>query len=274
MAQEMADALTEEIVRGTRKPGDALPTEPQLSEEFQVSRSVVRDATRILAARGLVDVQHGRGAFVTESQLHAFGEALFLALRRESASVWDVEEFFRTVWPDVFAMAAQRADETELKEIRRQAERYIALFREVHEHAAEEPDPEDRIRAAYGAFLQTVMDAAHNKVFSLLVPPFRNLQSLRNWQQGPDDISELAAIEGRAVTSVVEALESRDPERSRRAVSVLFELPPEAVDAMRNTAVGETVHIPVSLAEFARRYHSAGDNTSSAGDNATDADPD
>src|SRR6056297_3919598 len=95
LAQEMADTLTEEIVSGRLQPGDALPTEPDLAQEFQVSRSVVRDATRVLAARGLVSVQHGRGAFVTESQLDAFGDALLLALRREQASVWDAEDFFQ-----------------------------------------------------------------------------------------------------------------------------------------------------------------------------------
>lgn len=43
---------------------------------------MVRDATRILMAQGLVEVKHGLGVFVTPPQNEAFGEALLLALRR------------------------------------------------------------------------------------------------------------------------------------------------------------------------------------------------
>ena len=53
---------------------------------------MVRDATRILMAQGLVEVKHGLGVFVTPPQNEAFGEALFLALRRAGATVWDVEQ--------------------------------------------------------------------------------------------------------------------------------------------------------------------------------------
>ena len=100
-----------------------MPTEPELAGAFGVSRAVIRDATRMLAARGLVQAQHGRGVFVTESQTDAFGEALLLALRRSDASVWDVEQFEQMVFPEVCALASVAASDADLAKIRSLATR-------------------------------------------------------------------------------------------------------------------------------------------------------
>jgi DNA-binding FadR family transcriptional regulator len=258
LAQELADTLTEEIVAGSRKPGDTLPTEPELSKEFQVSRSVVRDATRILSARGLVEVHHGKGAYVTESQLDAFGEALFLALRREHASVWDVEEFFLIVWPEVFAMVSERATKLELDEIRRSAESYLDVFRDVVRKTTlenrESSEEEYRaIRDGHGAFLQAALSASHNKVFTLMFGPFEAVRSLRNWEAPNASEDELVHIESALVHRVIEALESRDPDAARSAVAAWFDLPAEAVEAMTETPVGQATQIPVSILDYARQ---------------------
>ena len=258
LAQELADTLTEEIVAGNRRPGETLPTEPELSEEFQVSRSVVRDATRILSARGLVDVHHGKGAYVTESQLDAFGEALFLALRREHASVWDVEEFFLVVWPEVFAMASERATPNELDEIRGAAETYLDTFRDiVQKTTLENRDAtEDEYRAmrdGYGTFLQAALSASHNKVFALMFAPFQSVRSLRKWESPDASADELVRIESDVVYRVLEAVESRNPDAARSAVATWFDLPPEAVEAMTQTPVGQPTRIPVDIVDYARQ---------------------
>lgn len=49
----MAGAIGRRIVAGTYKPGDTLPTEPRIQEEFGVSRTAVREAIRLLSAKGL-----------------------------------------------------------------------------------------------------------------------------------------------------------------------------------------------------------------------------
>ena len=82
MAEQMAGSIQELILGGDLQSGVALPTEPELADQFGVSRAVVRDATRILMARGLVEVRHGRGVFVTPPNNDSFGEALLLALRQ------------------------------------------------------------------------------------------------------------------------------------------------------------------------------------------------
>ena len=70
----MIEALTERIQSDQYKPGDQLPTEKDLIEEFNVSRTVVREAVANLKANGLVSTHQGKGAFVLDrgSEVLAF----------------------------------------------------------------------------------------------------------------------------------------------------------------------------------------------------------
>lgn len=64
--RRIADDLLADIVAGTLKPGDALPTAVQLADRYAVHRHTVRQAFRFLAEQGRVTVQQGRGTFVIE----------------------------------------------------------------------------------------------------------------------------------------------------------------------------------------------------------------
>lgn len=63
---EVVVAYTGRIVREELAAGDFLPPEPIMGDEFGISRAVVREALRVLAARGLVAVHHGIGTIVRE----------------------------------------------------------------------------------------------------------------------------------------------------------------------------------------------------------------
>ncbi len=63
---EVVVAYTGRIVREEIVPGDFLPPEPVMGAEFGISRAVVREALRILAARGLVGVHQGVGTIVRD----------------------------------------------------------------------------------------------------------------------------------------------------------------------------------------------------------------
>ncbi len=65
--QQVASALEEAIVGGRYKPGDRLPAERELAEEFGVSRPTVREAMLALEIRGFVEARHGSGIYVREN---------------------------------------------------------------------------------------------------------------------------------------------------------------------------------------------------------------
>jgi GntR family transcriptional regulator, transcriptional repressor for pyruvate dehydrogenase complex len=63
----VAESLARKISSGELKPGAQLPTEADLGKEYDVSRTVVREAVARLRSDGLVIPQQGRGMFVSEA---------------------------------------------------------------------------------------------------------------------------------------------------------------------------------------------------------------
>lgn len=64
LAQQVMNDIAEKIRRGLYRPGDKLPTEPEVMIEQGVSRTVVREAVSRLQAAGFVETRHGIGTFV------------------------------------------------------------------------------------------------------------------------------------------------------------------------------------------------------------------
>jgi len=62
--QVLADELRADITSGRLQPGERLPPEPELSVKTGVSRSTVREALKILASSGVVDIVRHRGAMI------------------------------------------------------------------------------------------------------------------------------------------------------------------------------------------------------------------
>ena len=68
LADEVAGRMEQQITRGAYKPGDQLPTEPELMQHFGVGRSSIREAVKILVNRGMVKVQQGVGMFIITTE--------------------------------------------------------------------------------------------------------------------------------------------------------------------------------------------------------------
>jgi DNA-binding FadR family transcriptional regulator len=66
LAQGLVEELGNRIRQSQLKPGDKLPTESAIMEQFGVSRTVVREAISQLQAGGMVETRHGIGTFVLD----------------------------------------------------------------------------------------------------------------------------------------------------------------------------------------------------------------
>ncbi|MBN2393150.1 MAG: FadR family transcriptional regulator [Anaerolineae bacterium] len=244
LAEQMAETIREAILSGELAAGADLPTEPQLCEQFGVSRAVVRDATRILMAQGLVSVEQGRGMTVTQSQTEAFGDALLMALRRAEATVWDVEQFEQLLFPEVVALAATTATDAEIAEVRALTEDYLALFNAYQVQWAERTPPataQEELRQAFKHAIRAIFDATHNRLLQQLAPSLLHLHSLRNWED-TTHTSDVVASESAYLNTLVDLLAGRDADVARHTVRGMMQLPEYAAAAMRATPVGE---IPV-----------------------------
>src|SRR5262249_14738476 len=156
LGDAIADRVVEAIVAGRYRPGDYLPNEQEMAQRFSVSRTVVREALRTLAARRPVDVQHGRGAVVTRGPDAALSRIFETELRRERGTLIHLYEVRRVLETAVVALAAERATDDDL---RRMGEALAAM--------RASSNAESYIRADL-AFHKAIVEAAHNPILSLL----------------------------------------------------------------------------------------------------------
>ena len=168
--EHVVDALVRGIVAGELAPGSALPPEPEMGARFGVSRSVVREALRVLDAKGLVEVRHGSGTRVTAPERwDPLDPAILAVLRGRGASVAvlrDLLEARKIVECEVAALAAQRATADDLAAL----DGTLAAMR----GALNAPD---RYVVADSAFHLALLHAARNRVLERMTQPMHELLS-------------------------------------------------------------------------------------------------
>ncbi len=118
LAQQLADKLVRDILRGRYGPGEALPTEEDLARTYAVSRAVVREAVQAVSMLGLTDRRQGRNTQVAPpSEWNDFAPEL-LRTRAELGIVEDVLvqllELRRLVEVEAAALAAERATDEDI----------------------------------------------------------------------------------------------------------------------------------------------------------------
>lgn len=107
------------IVAGRLKPGDQLPTERELAQQFGVSRTAVREAVKTLTEKGLVESHSGRGTFVTSGKAHSIRRSLDSFFK--SGDLKDPNcliELRGIIEPEVTMLAATRIEEQQLAMMR------------------------------------------------------------------------------------------------------------------------------------------------------------
>jgi GntR family transcriptional repressor for pyruvate dehydrogenase complex len=120
LSDKVVEQLTEAIVSRQLAPGERLPSERDLGEKFKVSRTVVREAIRSLAARGLIRVTSGRGVEVNELGSENVADSMRLLVRgREGLDYGKVNEVRTVLEVQIAGLAAQRATAEDLERLKR-----------------------------------------------------------------------------------------------------------------------------------------------------------
>src|SRR5258708_3117904 len=88
LADAVVSKLQQQLSLGEYQPGEKLPSEPELMEQFGVGRSTIREAIRILANTGMLSVRQGSGTFVEQHT----GIAEPLSQRLKRATAQDLDE--------------------------------------------------------------------------------------------------------------------------------------------------------------------------------------
>jgi GntR family transcriptional regulator, transcriptional repressor for pyruvate dehydrogenase complex len=180
--EKIAEQIEKRILSGELRSGDRLPTERELSEQFQASRTAVREAMKTLAQRGLVDMRPGRGTIVIDGTSQAMRNSLGLMMMvgqaGNSANLVEVREIIE---PGIAALAAVRATEEEITAMREavrvmdanlnEADAFIAADNDFHRALA---------KGTQNALILTLVDSIvdllseqRKQIFSLSGAPER-----------------------------------------------------------------------------------------------------
>ncbi|BBO67602.1 GntR family transcriptional regulator [Desulfosarcina alkanivorans] len=109
------------ILAGRLAPGDRLPPEKKLGEQFQVSKQTLRESMRALEHMGLIDVRKGvgGGAFIVAVDEQVAAQNLANYLYFKDLTIENLSEFRRIMEPYAAARAAERISASDLETLRR-----------------------------------------------------------------------------------------------------------------------------------------------------------
>lgn len=93
ISSEIVLIIKDNLLNGTLKPGDKLPTEKELMEQLGVSRTPVREAIKILEAIGVIQIKRGEGMFITNNFSHFTLNPLIFSLIMHSNNMKQLIEF-------------------------------------------------------------------------------------------------------------------------------------------------------------------------------------
>lgn len=117
--EEVFSQIHELIRQGKFKARDQLPSERELAETFRVSRTSVREALRALESQGLIVSRTGMGNFVADLPVESLVGPLARMLIDEKNALADVFEMRRVIEPHIAALAAERATDRDIAQLKR-----------------------------------------------------------------------------------------------------------------------------------------------------------
>ncbi len=201
LVNHVSEQLRATILDHGPAPSSSLPGEITLAKQFGVSRTVVREALRVLSTQGLVEISHGRPAIIKLPDHQASADTLGALFERSNVSPLDLAEVRQVLEGEIAALAAERATKEDLEALRADCQ---AL--------KDSPSKEQSAKADI-AFHVHLAEATRNPGFVRMIQTMRAvfLKSIRETRErcGPN-----------IHDAILEAVEARAPERARQAMFV------------------------------------------------------
>lgn len=206
LSQSIADTLLSMITIEKRfLAGDKLPNENELSEELNISRTTLREAIRILVAYNVLEIQRGKGTFVTQAAFEQRSDLGQLSDIKVNAK--DLYEMRLIFEPEAAYLAAIRGTDAEIKRI-------LDFGEKIEQEIRSGQDRTDNEHSFHKAIAQ----ATHNEFMNQLMPIL--------YQAIAKGVT-LSAMSQKAVTDTVgdhrmimDFLEQRNAEGAKNAMKI------------------------------------------------------
>lgn len=118
LSRQVMESIEDLILEQGLKPGDVLPTETQISETLQVSKSSVREAVKMLEALGVVEIRRGLCTAISSNPELGYLNVMLSHLYLNSGNEDELQIFRRTVESAYTTLAIDMATEQDMENIR------------------------------------------------------------------------------------------------------------------------------------------------------------
>jgi len=230
-SREIVKVITSGIQRGTITPGERLPSQVEMAELFGVSRTVIREAIKVLEGQGIVSSIRGSGIYVNPlidislEDSHSGDHANYFCMR-------DILEVVRQLWYQALDLVVQNAGDEEIEAI-------ASATRTFYKRFADDTNIKERYihETSFGL---TLTKHSHNPLLHKIMVEFFQITSDVDYEVIADNkkYREILEID----LKIVEALEERN---SRRAVFYGQERDRviEQILAKNNKLLEQTYHV-------------------------------
>lgn len=213
VSEQVAARVRETILSGKLKPGERLPSERDLAQQFGVNRASVREAMKILEQYNLVRVHHGGGAevadFWSEGGLELLPFLLLVEGQFDRSLLENLLEVRRLFCREMARLAAERGDET-----------LIADLRAVHDAVLAAGNDVEAIQQADFEFFYTLAVGCGNRVFMFLMNMIRTIY-MSHCEFFRGIYSDLPTYVA-AQAAIIDAVEKKDSARAQEITDQLM----------------------------------------------------
>jgi GntR family transcriptional regulator, transcriptional repressor for pyruvate dehydrogenase complex len=206
LSDKVTDAILESIASNRLRPGDSLPTERELAEQFGVSRTVIREAVRALRAKGMLEVKGGSGVRIVAVDEGTVRESMRHFVKGSEMDYGKVDEVRRVLEVAAAGLAADRATGEDL----------AAIDETIEQMDNSCEDVESTVQHDI-AFHRAVARSTHNELFLVLHDSMGEMLlevRRRNLSRGADRRRLVVGMHRR----IRDAIAAHDPEAAKKAM--------------------------------------------------------
>ena len=165
--QEVLKQMLEAVKDGTWTPGEKIPSEMELAEQFEVGRNSIREATKSLAVFGIVDSRPGQGTFISEDALRKITNTELMNYLSDDSSWVELMQIRIMLESQNVYWAAERATSNDMMEL----EEVLLLSTDSEEKI--HPKTEENLKF-HSDFHETIARIGGNKLALRLLRSIRS----------------------------------------------------------------------------------------------------
>ncbi len=229
LSKKIANLIEDAIHTRKIANGNKLPSETELSSQFGVSRTVIREALRTVSAKGLISIEKGRGIFVKALSADTVSDPLhqYLKFKISQNYALDVIHARQIIEPSIAAFAALHRTEEDMEKLHSNITRLKSYSGETAGLASLDME-----------FHLLIAKASQNQVMPLILDPIHRLMpEIKKSVYQTNDHAQESAIEWHS--KIVIEIEKGDPVGAREMMNKHLAIAEEHIRIMLKSQAKE-----------------------------------